>query len=108
MTPSLLRKGGGPASRKGGRPPKEVKKKKRKLPKKRPSAGRAFNAKWVEDDDEDFDPEFGSIKISQPRRGGAVSEAVAGARRPGKRERKFTSDEIKKYIDVSSPLGSFQ
>ena len=47
VTPSLLRKGGPK-----GKPPKEVKKKKKKLPRKRPSAGRSFNAKWVEDDDE--------------------------------------------------------
>ena len=48
VTPTLLRKGG-PGK---GKPQKEIKKKKRKLPKKRPSAGRSFNAKWVEDDDE--------------------------------------------------------
>ena len=50
---------------------------------------------------QDFDPEFGSVKIgsSSRGRGGAVSEAVAGARRPGRRERKFTSDEIKKFIE---------
>ena len=52
---------------------------------------------------QDFDPEFGSVKIgggsSRGRASQAVSEAVAGARRPGRRERKFTSDEIKKYIE---------
>ena len=48
---------------------------------------------------QDFDPEFGSVKIGSRGRGGAVSEAVAGARRPGRRERKFTSDEIKKFIE---------
>ena len=55
---------------------------------------------------QDFDPEFGSVKIgsSSRGRGGAVSEAVAGARRPGRRERKFTSDEIKKFIEDAEVL----
>ena len=47
VTPSLLRKGGPKGKQK-----EVVKKKKKKLPRKRPSAGRNFNAKWVEDDDE--------------------------------------------------------
>ena len=55
VTPTLLRKGG-PGK---GKPQKEIKKKKRKLPKKRPSAGRSFNAKWVEDDDEVSEQIFG-------------------------------------------------
>ena len=55
----------------------------------------------IHDYPQDFDPEFGSVKIgsSSRGRGGAVSEAVAGARRPGRREKKFTSDEIKKFIE---------
>ena len=67
VTPSLLRKGGGPK----GKPPKDVKKKKKKLPRKRPSAGRNFNAKWVEDDDEVSEQKAcpGNLPLSDSWRG---------------------------------------
>ena len=39
------------------------------------------------------------IGPSRSRGGGAVSEAVAGARKFKPREKRFTSDEIKKFIE---------